>query len=301
MPICNKCSVNITKASSIQCNDCDLTWHAKCQQLTKEDIDYLKEANNIWRCSKCASAKRASFRLENPTNIESNELHEIKEIILQLRDCFQNHKDDTAKNFEILNTKFNAIDKIITENQALKTHISQLEKQIESIERRQIANDIIIDGVPENKNENCAILIKNIGKQLSVNINDSMINDCHRIGFNHNNTRPRRILVSFSNHQLKVDFLKARQIFRNFSSKYIDIQPDVPIYIRENLTTKGNKLFKEARDLKKQLNFQFVWTKNAIIFLRKNETDKIIRVDSEDTIQNIKGQYEDLNSYNKNS
>ncbi|XP_022175003.1 uncharacterized protein LOC111036975 [Myzus persicae] len=233
MPVCNKCSVNITKACSIKCIDCDLTWHAKCQQLTKEDIDYLKEANNIWRCSKCASAKRASLRLENSTNLESNELLEIKEIILQLRDCFQNHKDDTAKNFEILNTKFNAIDKIITENQALKTHISQLEKQIESIERRQIANDIIID---------------------------------------------------------------ARQIFRNFSSKFIDIQPDVPIYIRENLTTKGNKLFKEARDLKKQLNFQFAWTKNAIIFLRKNETDKIIRVDSEDTIQNIKGQYENLNS-----
>ncbi|XP_008180524.1 uncharacterized protein LOC103308612 [Acyrthosiphon pisum] len=277
MPVCNKCSVNITKAPSIKWFDCDLTWHAKCQQLTKEDIDYLKEANNIWRCSKCASAKRASLRLENPTNLESNELLEIKEIILHLRDCFQNHKDDTAKNFEILNTKFNAIDKIITENQALKTHISQLEKQIESIERHQIANDIIIDG-------------------LNVNINDSMINDCHRVGFNHSNTRPRRILVSFSNHQVKADFLKARQIFRNFSSKFIDIQPDVPIYIRENLTTKGNKLFKEARDLKKQLNFQFVWTKNAIILLRKNETDKIIRVDSEDTIQNIKGQYEDLNS-----
>jgi len=83
-----------------------------------------------------------------------------------------------------------------------------LEKQIESIERRQIANDIIIDGVPENKYENCSILIKNIGKQLNVNINDSMINDCHRIGFNHNNTRPRRILVSYSNHQVKIDFLK---------------------------------------------------------------------------------------------
>uniref|UniRef100_A0A2S2Q334 FP protein C-terminal domain-containing protein n=1 Tax=Sipha flava TaxID=143950 RepID=A0A2S2Q334_9HEMI len=123
-----------------------------------------------------------------------------------------------------------------------------------------------------------------------------MINDCHRISINHNNTSPRRIIVNFSNHQVNVDFLKARQIFRNFCSKYIDIQPDVPIYIRENLTINGNTLFKEARDLKIQLNFQFVWTKNAIIFLRKNETEKIMRVDSEDTIQNIKGQYEDLNS-----
>lgn len=60
-----------------------------------------------------------------------------------------------------------------------------------------------------------------------------MINDCHRVGFNHNNTRPRRILVSFNNHQVEVNLLKARQIVMNFSSKYIGIQPDVPIYILE--------------------------------------------------------------------
>lgn len=111
-----------------------------------------------------------------------------------------------------------------------------------------------------------------------------MINDCHRVSFNHYNTCPRRILVSFSNHQTKVNLFKARQIIRNFFSKYIYIQPNVPIYIRENLTTNGNKLFKETRDLK----MLHVWTINAIIFLRKNETEKIIRVDSKETIQNIK-------------
>lgn len=199
MPVCNNCSVNITTALFITCIDCDLTWHAKCQKLTKEDIDYLKEANNIWRCSKCASAKRVSLRLENPSK-ENVDLLEIKEIILQLKDSFQYFKDDTGKNFENLNIKFNAIDKLIAENQILKNHISQLEIKIETIERRQIANDIIIDGVPENKNENCVILIQNIGKELNINISDSMINDCHRVGFNHNNTRPRRIKVSLSNH-----------------------------------------------------------------------------------------------------
>jgi hypothetical protein len=95
------------------------------------------------------------------------------------------------------------------------------------MERSQITNDIIIDGVPEDKNENCTILIKNIGKELNVNISDSMINDCHIVSFNHNNTRSRRILVSFSNHQVKVNFLKVRQIVKNFSSKYIGIQSDI--------------------------------------------------------------------------
>lgn len=84
MPVYNSCSVNITKAPFIICIDCDLTWHAKCQKLSKEDIDYIKETNNIWRCSKCASAKKASLRLENPINSENVEIFEIKEITLQL-------------------------------------------------------------------------------------------------------------------------------------------------------------------------------------------------------------------------
>jgi aspartate/tyrosine/aromatic aminotransferase len=71
-----------------------------------------------------------------------------------------------------------------------------------------------------------------------------------------------------------------------------------PIYIRENLTPKGNKLFKEARDFRKQFNFQFVWTKNGFIFLPRNETEKIIFVNDEDTIYSLKSQSEYLNSKN---
>lgn len=260
MPTCNRCSVNITTALSINCNDCNLTWHAKCQQLSKDDVDHLKEADTIWRCQKCSNVRRASLRLEN-VNSGNVDLSEIKEIILQLRDSFQNFKDDTCNNFDNLNSKFSAIDNIITENKTLKTQIILLENKIESIERRQNANDIIIDGVPENKSENCSLLIQQIGKELNLNINSTIINDCHRIGFYRNNVRPRRILVIFMNHQDKVNILKTHKIARNFSSKNINMLSEKTIYIRENLTTKDNKLFKEARDFRKQFNFQFVWTK----------------------------------------
>lgn len=117
-----------------------------------------------------------------------------------------------------------------------------------------------------------------------IDINNAMINDCHRIGPSRNGERPRRIIVNFTNRPEKIKILKARQIYRNFSTKYIDILPVTPIYIKENLTSKVNKLFKEARDLRKQLNNQFVWTKTGIAFSRKNRTKKIIRIDSEDVV-----------------
>jgi len=166
------------------------------------------------------------------------------------------------------------------------------------MDRRMIANDVIIDGVPQSKLENCTELIQNIGNELAINLNESIINDCHRIGPIRIGQRPKRILVKFTNHQEKTKILKARQIKRNFSTKFIDVLPDTPIYIRENLTSKGHKLFKEARDIHKHLKYQFVWTKNSVVFLRKNEIEKIIRIDSEEDIQNLKSQTIHLNSTN---
>jgi hypothetical protein len=114
-----------------------------------------------------------------------------------------------------------------------------------------------------------------------------MINDCYRIGRAQNN-RTRRIVVGFTNNQDKTKILDSRKIIRNLSTKKIGMEIDVPIYIRENLTSKSNFLFKEARDLRKQYNFQFVWTKNGQIFLRKNESEKIIHVVNEEVIQNLR-------------
>lgn len=141
-----------------------------------------------------------SLCLENPVRAENVELSEMQEIILQLKDSFQKFKDDTCNNFNELSNKFNTIDKIITENKLLKTYINQQENKIEILECCQIANDVIINGVPEHKTENHTQLIQKIGKELNLKINKSMINDCHRIGFNKNNERPRRSLVNFTNH-----------------------------------------------------------------------------------------------------
>lgn len=169
----------------------------------------------------------------------------------------------------------------------MKTQINTLENKIEILERRLIANEIVIDGVPENNLENCYEIMKTIGTQLNVKIMDPVINDCYKIGRPEKN-RTRRIVVGFTNREDKTKILESRKIIRNLSTKKIGMEIDMPIYIRENLTPKSNLLFKEARDLCKQYNFQFAWTKNGQLFLRKNETEKIIHVVNEAVIQKLR-------------
>lgn len=56
----------------------------------------------------------------------------------------------------------------------MKTHINQLENKIKILECRQIANDIIINGVPEHKAENRTQLIQQNDKELNLKINESI-------------------------------------------------------------------------------------------------------------------------------
>ncbi|XP_050065559.1 uncharacterized protein LOC126554543 [Aphis gossypii] len=288
MTICNSCSTAITSRSlSISCNDCKLPWHAKCQKLTKEDVAFYNDEGSYWRCHKCSAEKRASLRIDNKINDDNTNLSDIKGIILQLKDSFEMFKKETGNNFDLINKKINVIDKIITDNQNMKTQINTLESKIEFLERRMINNEIVIDGVPENKLENCYEIVKNIGTQLNIKITDPMINDCHRVGRTQNNLT-RRIVVGFTSHQDKVKILDSRKIIRNLSTKNIGMEPEVSIYIRENLTSKSSFLFKQARDFRNQYNYKFVWTKNGQIFLRKNESEKIINVANEEVIHNLK-------------
>lgn len=64
----------------------------------------------------------------------------------------------------------------------------------------------------------------------------------------------KRIMVNFPSHLDKVKVLKDCQINRFFYKVYRHLTY-TPIYIRENLTSKGNKLLKEARDFCKEFNY----------------------------------------------
>lgn len=78
-----------SRTLSISCNDCKITWHAKYQKLTKEDIAFYNDEGSYWRCSKCFAEKGVSLQIDNELNDDKTNLIDLKNIILQLKDCFE--------------------------------------------------------------------------------------------------------------------------------------------------------------------------------------------------------------------
>ena len=55
-------------------------------------------------------------------------------------------------------------------------------------------------------------------------------------------------------------------------------------FINESLTKMNKELFKKVRKQCKDKNFQYVWTKNGNILVRKNGESSIKRITSEDEL-----------------
>lgn len=59
------------------------------------------------------------------------------------------------------------------------------------------------------------------------------------------------------------------------------------IYINENLTKRNKKLFKKARDLKRNGDVKYAWCKNGKIFIRKTDDSKVIVFNDNVNVESI--------------
>ena len=58
-------------------------------------------------------------------------------------------------------------------------------------------------------------------------------------------------------------------------------------FINENLTQRRKHLFWQAKQKVKKLNYEYIWTKNGQIFVRKNENEDKILVKTENDLNKL--------------
>ena len=56
------------------------------------------------------------------------------------------------------------------------------------------------------------------------------------------------------------------------------------VYVNEHLSPGNRKLFAMASQKKSELNYKFLWTKNGTVLVRKDETARVLKIESADDI-----------------
>ena len=114
------------------------------------------------------------------------------------------------------------------ENSELRDAVQILQSKVETLEKKSDDQDqenrstsvILINEWPESKTESTLSMARNyIEEALQLNVHDTDILKCHRIGKRRETGRvPRPIKVKFSTVSLKTEVLNARRRIRKFTS-----------------------------------------------------------------------------------
>lgn len=245
------------------------------------DFNTLFESK-LDKAMKLISALTANYdQLIEKTN-KISKFHERVESISTQQQQLDNkimHLEDQFK--RLLVDKNNLADKISSMN--------IVKKSVNNLEQRLRLHNVEIFGVPERASDNPLQLVTKISDSLGVDIQLSDIDSVVRVPPRVKAPgRPRAIVVGFTTSAPKYSLLSAARKRRGFSTADIGVEGErQPIYINEHLTSYNKQLLGLTRKKCKEMGFRYVWTRDAKIFVRKNDKSPAIRVTDESKIDKI--------------
>lgn len=228
------------------------------------------------------------------------ELQKIKPILTDIQQT--NHNIETTVAFlasqnEELKKKIEHL-----EGQAKKDRdqITMLENKIEDLQRDSRNTYIEIKNVPKTTNETQEDLIRmvtscSLAKNIDCQITTSDIKDIYRINVK-KDTKNTPVVVETSSAIVRSNILKMSKAYnvkhpeKKLCAKQLGFatNEDTPIFISEQLTAKGARLYFLARDLIKSKIYKFCWTAYGRVYVRKNEDSPKINITSESQVHKLK-------------
>lgn len=175
------------------------------------------------------------------------------------------------------------------ENNKKSKQILELEIHIEDIQRTICSKSIEVRSVPLNDNENLHTYLQLLCKSINFHLEEHALVSAYRTRPSHSNGH---IVYEFSNQTHKHKLLNAIKSYNKknpekVNTSNIGLTSKNNLYISELLPKKTKQLYYKTREQAKLAKFQYCWTKNGRIYLRKSQGDAAIPIRSEQQLQDI--------------
>lgn len=215
---------------------------------------------------------------ESEDEISNNDIFKKLEKMERAIEFMSNKFDELKKENEETRKLLKQQEK---ENKQLKHKIHDIEKTMEKLEWEKLENNIIINGVEkQEKEENTKEAVEKIIKKLKIREANISMKDCYR-----NDKQESQIIVKLNNKESKINILKARKEIGIIKTIDCGLKgKNNVIYINEQLTTRANKIFYYARQLKKENKIKYAWTRDGKIYIKHHESDEKVRICEEDDL-----------------
>lgn len=303
MADCATCLRSIKNVKiKVSCNECKKNFHGKCVNVSAEDVAYLTEQEEVWRCEPCMKERRKSMVLESRTNVTYDD---ILQLISGLKDDFKSvetslgasinacheeiaaTKDIVNKQREEIATWMRVVEELKTENATLRNQVSTLESRVDEAEQYSRRNTIEIHGVPVERNEDVISVVKNVGRALDYPVEDNMIDACHRLRAT--GGRTPGIVVKMVRRLDAEKLMEKRRVKRNFNTHDLGLttKPAEPVYVNESLAPGRRRLLNAARQAKKDNSYTYLWIRGGRILMRKSQGDPVKVISTMDDLKKL--------------
>lgn len=253
--------------------------------LSKEEmLLMLKKANDDLFLKMSVNFDRLNKKIDDnteDTNSKIQNLHEnVNAEITYLKEEVNSIKakaDATAS--QDLDSIIPKIEKKLNINdivvESINRYIGPVESEIDKMSRIANLSNLIIDNIPETKQEDLFQIIYSIGDEIKVNIGQYDLNNVFRIN---SKKKVKSIMVCFQQKRARDFFYDA------YLSKIVYLNNigftglKGRLYMNEHLTSRNSEIIRQLRFIKSKNLIKKCYTRNGICYLVHEDLDRPYKI-----------------------
>lgn len=279
----------------IECAHCGSWVHFKCKNVLEKNVPKLR--SKPYFCTEdCLAAHQSTSRssaadavLLNRMNEVLSEVTAIKTTVTEIersQNFISAEFEKLRKDLVTLGKDHNELAKSVGDlhgkHHTVSKKVDQLELEVDRLTRAGITKNLVILGLPTVKGEDTTEMVRKVAASVGCKLSADCIQDSKRLsakdkGSSSASTVP--IKVTFTDEQFKEDLLAQKKAHGQLLPAQVDPKFAAfknRIVLRDEMTSFGMNLLKEAREAEHLADYKFIWPgRNGAVLVKKSENSSV--------------------------
>lgn len=201
------------------------------------------------------------------------------------------HVKEIDKSLYDLHKRVEEMETHLAESQTLKREVADLQRRCESYEKREIAADAVLFGIPQLPGENVETIFHRLCH--TIDCTPPTLKSAFRTQ-KQSKTYDSPIIFKFSSPQEKNSVLTSVALYRKRNNRQLCLQ-DVGInsaknnniYMHGSLTSRNRSFLQQAVRLKRRKQLFSVYTRFGSVFVKESVNGMTIQIENDETLNAI--------------
>lgn len=231
--------------------------------------------------------------LEDKLKLHSQQLDKKLAPLMESVEFINAKYDDLQKRLKLVEDERKTFKSALNSLQDSIRSVAKAQNDLEQYGRRECVEIRGIPTSPDPKTEDTNTIVKEVGKLMGIDVHDSDISTSHRMPqskrYKGKKPGPPAIIAKFVRRDVKDKYYGARAKLRRASTQSLGYAEGNNIYISESLTVSNRELLNQCLKARRDLDFDYLWTRNGKILMRYDSYSAAQLISTRDDLKKLYG------------